>query len=278
MEGVRIKSVHLSDVGGCKADMEARTIEFYAAVFGVRDSVGDVVDRGAFAKTIAERQPKKLIKLGRNHMDMIGLPVLLEERDFGLFVRGKVDAKPCGDECLVECESGTLAHASFMYRIMNWRRAEAEGGEEELHLTELKLFEVGPVYFPANELATILAVRKSGRASHAALIDFALADLLAPAKAGLEALAQRDSYTNHERREISAALEDLAPFVDRLRAIEAAAGGPDPMKGTTRSSDRQGPEPKSATTPDGKTEPPLDTETLGAALDGLRRLRQKWAA
>jgi HK97 family phage prohead protease len=277
MEGMRIKSVALEDARGCKADSTGRTIEFYGSVFGVRDTYGDVVERGAFAKSIRERWPRKLIKVFRNHYDPVGMPEELREDEFGLFCRAKIDNTAAGDETLEQVASGTLAHASFMYRILQWRREQdGEGGEETLFLTELKLFELGPVNFPAMELAAILAVQKSGRPSHAALIDFALTDLLAPAKAGLEALARRDHLTDYERREISAALKDLAPFVDRLREIEVAAGGPDPLMGTTRT-DKQGPEPASATTPDSAATVLL-AEKIAEALQATRRLRDRWAA
>ncbi len=275
MEGMRIKSVPFGDARGCKVDGEGRTIEFYGSVFGNVDSAGERVERGAFAKTIAERMPSQLIKVFRNHWDPIGMPIELREDEFGLFCKGKIDRTAIGDEALEQCTSGTLAHASFMYRVLQWRREDDEdgGGREVLVLTELKLYETGPVNFPANELAQILAVQKSGRPSHAALLDFALADLLAPAKAGLEALARRDHLTSYERREVSAALKDLAPFIDRLREIEQRAGGPDPLAGTTRT-DKQGPEPSTATTPDRSIEPPADV--LGTALEGLQRLARKW--
>lgn len=288
MQGVRIKSVPFEDLpGGCKVDAEARTIEFYGSVFGNRDSVGDVVDRGAFAKTISERIPRKLIKIFRNHYDPVGMPIELREDSFGLFCLGRIDKTVAGDECLEQCTTGTLAHASFMYRVMQHRLENEEGGEESLHLTELKLYETGPVNFPANELATILSAAKSGRPSHAALIDFALADLLAPAKAGLAALADRDHLSKYERREVSAALEDLAPFVRRLEEIEAryngeqqtpaeaGEGGPEPETATTR--DESGPESKTATTPEAGDELLL-AEKLCQALEATRRLRDEWAA
>jgi HK97 family phage prohead protease len=280
---MRIKSVPFADLPqGCKVDAETREIEFYGSVFGNRDSTGDVVDRGAFAKTIGERMPKKLIKVFRNHWDPVGMPVELREDAYGLYCKAKIDRTAIGDETLEQCISGTLAHASFMYRVLQWRREENDG-EETLHLVELKLYETGPVNFPANELATILAASKSGRASHAALLDFALSDLLEPAKAALSALEARSSLTSYERRELSAAYKDLEPFVERLRALEAADGGPDPMKGTTREkeesadgSTKQGPEHETATTP-ASDEADLFS-TVEAGLQALQRLRDARAA
>lgn len=287
MKGARIKSILFDEAGGCKVDGDARIIEFHGSVFGNRDSTGETVDRGAFAKTIRERHPKKLIKVFRNHWDPVGMPIELREDDYGLFCRARIDRTPVGDECLEQCMSGTLAHASFMYRVLQSRREDA-GGEETVHLTELKLFETGPVNFPANELAVILAASKADRPNRASLIDFALADLLEPARAGLAAMADREHFTEYERGEIGSALKDLRPFIQRLEEIEArcSSEGPDPATGTTPE-EKQGPESTVATTPESGRQlaQPADIEAsrlcaaeLMRALEATQRIAGRRAA
>lgn len=279
MHGIQLKkaSAFADLAGGCKVDMDSRTLEFYASVFDVRDSVGDIVERGAFAKTIAERHPKKLIKLGRNHFDMIGMPLELREDSYGLFVRGKVDKKPVGDEALEEAETGTLSHASFMYRTIQSKPDPQD--DTTTRLTELKLYEVGPVYFPANEAAVLLAVRKALEGGGEGG-DLSLSDLLSPVRHAVRLLAAK-AIEHHERREVAAALKDLEPFVERLRALEAADGGPDPMEGTTRKQEesedsKQGPEHETATTP-ASDEADLFSK-VEAGLQALQRLRDARAA
>ena len=63
----------------------------YAAVFDTVDDGGDVIEKGAFTKTIAENFDR--IKILSQHQDFdlpIGKPLELREDDKGLFIRAKI--------------------------------------------------------------------------------------------------------------------------------------------------------------------------------------------
>jgi len=73
-----------------KVDLDKNEFEGYASTFGNRDLVGDIVERGAFAKTIQERLPKGLVKVLWQHYEPMGLPKHMEEDSKGLYVVAKV--------------------------------------------------------------------------------------------------------------------------------------------------------------------------------------------
>lgn len=224
-----------------KADFGARTIEGYASVFNVVDLVGDVVMPGAFAKTISERQPKKLIKVFLDHYIPIGMPLEIREDTRGLYTRSKVSAVPEGDKALQFCADGLCAHMSFAYDVIGREIVQREGAEPLRRLTELKLYEYGPVHWPANEQAEILGMK-------------ALGEALAEARAKvpeLQALLAKKGYLKDRQLDL---VQHLGAAITKAvsDAITAlAAGEPERPKGDTPAAP--------ATTP--SSEPPQQKAT-----------------
>ncbi|MFA4974586.1 MAG: HK97 family phage prohead protease, partial [bacterium] len=64
--------------------------EGYASVFGNVDAGGDVVERGAFAKTLKERGSKVRVCHQHDWKDVIGKPLELREDDRGLYVKAQL--------------------------------------------------------------------------------------------------------------------------------------------------------------------------------------------
>lgn len=141
-----------------KVNAADRIIEGYASVFGNVDEVGDITVAGAFAKTLSERMPKGLIKVCRDHSTAVGMPMVVEEDSKGLFTKSKISATPAGDEILTLAQDGVYGAMSFMYDVVKADYGTV-GDRSVRYLRELKLYEYGPVLFPANELATITAVK-----------------------------------------------------------------------------------------------------------------------
>jgi HK97 family phage prohead protease len=152
------------------ANTDKRTIEFYASVFGNRDSDGMRVVKGAFSKSIAERLPQGFVKLYRNHAFNIGRIDHAEEDSHGLFCRGYVSKERLGDETLAKVADRSLTHCSFRAGIVRDRahfvtEEDPTTGDkiETLNLTELIWREAGPVDLePANPLAVIVAMKSLG--------------------------------------------------------------------------------------------------------------------
>jgi HK97 family phage prohead protease len=147
-----------------KADFGGRIIEGYAATFNNVDLVGDIVAPGAFTKTIAERQPRKLIKVFLDHAIPIGMPLEMVEDSRGLFTRSRISEVPEGDKALQFVKDGLCAHMSFAYDVMTREMVQQESREPIRRLLELKLYEFGPVHWPANEQAEILGLKELSEA------------------------------------------------------------------------------------------------------------------
>lgn len=212
-----------------KVDMAGRTISGYAAIFGNRDLVGDVIEPGAFTKTIAERLPKKLIKLvgsscGKaNHMSVAGLPVNLFQDSVGLGFEGKCDTTEVGDETLARVASGSLSHASIGYDTV--KADLSQDGVDEWdypiytrHLLEVKLYDVGPVDYPANELATISGQIKSVLGEDPEVLLDELPRLV-------KSLAGRGRLTSNELKYVRTLAQGLPGVVAELQALLEPAGG-----------------------------------------------------
>lgn len=142
-----------------KATRGKREIEGYASRYE-RDLVGDVIQKGAFTKTIAERLPKGQIKILWQHdpHQPLGIPVHMEEDSKGLYIIGKFSKTQLADEALELINDGVVDTLSIGYDVIKDERTK--DGNDRL-LKELRLYEFSPVTFPANPHAGITGVRKS---------------------------------------------------------------------------------------------------------------------
>ena len=126
----------------------------YAAVFGVRDSGGDVVRAGAFA-----RLPPHPVPLLWQHdaAHPIGTVDHLREDARGLRVIASLADTRVARDAAALLKSRALTGLSFGYRV----RASVPGAKASgavRHLTDLELIEVSLVTFPMQRLARVVAV------------------------------------------------------------------------------------------------------------------------
>jgi HK97 family phage prohead protease len=227
-----------------KLDGESGEFEGYASVFGVRDHGGDVVERPAFDRTIAERLPQKLIKIFRNHHDPVGMPIVLRPDDYGLFVHGKVDVSlPKGRETIAEMKSGLLSHMSFAYDVVRAERGEDASGRAIYRLLDLELYEVGPVYWPMNDAARIESVKAIREVLGTSPVELTLADAVLLLKSRVD-LLEKSEITDRERLEVKDAQRVLGSVTRTLAALprtrEDLAAAPEPTEQKTASLDLSG--------------------------------------
>ena len=168
----------------------------YAAVFGNRDSGDDVIEKGAFAKTI--RDDFDRIKILSQHNDCelpIGKPLELREDEKGLYIRGKISDTQKGRDIQTLLKDGVLNELSIGYDAVVFDFDSEEGIR---HLKEIKLWEVSIVTWAMNDQAKIDEVKsiaeslkleaKAGKISRARLDSLKpfiavvreLADILGP--------------------------------------------------------------------------------------------------
>lgn len=143
-----------------KAVGDDGTFEGYGSVFGNVDSYGDIVEAGAFAKSLAKRKAAGVKLLWQHDTTQpIGVWEELKEDGKGLFGRGRllIDVSPRAAEAYGLLKAGALDGLSIGYReIKTADHAEKPG---VVRLIELDLREVSIVTFAANEKARVANVK-----------------------------------------------------------------------------------------------------------------------
>lgn len=160
------------------------TFEGHAAVFGNVDSYGDVIEPGAFLRTIQHRMGatgKADFPILFNHdpMEPIGVTLEVAEDEKGLAVKGELNLNvQRGREVYALLKQGAMRGLSIGYRTI---KADVDAAGVR-RLKEIQLFEWSPVVFPANELAQTTNVKAEGKGQegtsselklHLALLDLA---------------------------------------------------------------------------------------------------------
>lgn len=147
----------------------------YFSSFGTVDSYNDVVDQGAFIKTFKEWGPngKQRIKCAYQHDPfgaLLGKPLILEERSFGAYHESKVSQTSYGKDVLLLIEDGVLTEQSFAFETIQAIAAN-KSPDGHRHLTELRVYEYGPVTYGANENTPITGVKASDLMGRMAKLD-----------------------------------------------------------------------------------------------------------
>lgn len=128
----------------------------YASVFGNVDDGYDVVNRGAFTKTLSENGGVMPVLLCHDDDDLpVGVTSSAAEDDYGLLVTMELNLDTQrGREAFALVKQGALRGLSIGYRAVK----EAWNGIVR-QLLEVQLYEVSLVVFGMNELATITGTK-----------------------------------------------------------------------------------------------------------------------
>jgi len=158
MDELRFKNF---DITEHKADDKGNlVITGYGAVFGNIDSYGDIIERGAFAKTLIERKDRIAFCYQHDIWNPIGKIMSIEEDEYGLKLTVMLSAAE--DDIQIKVKEGILKEMSIGYRTMN-SKSEIRDGQEVNLLTEIKLIEVSVVTVAANPLAVIESMKGEER-------------------------------------------------------------------------------------------------------------------
>jgi len=148
-----------------KSTTEAGVIEGYASTFGgAPDSYGDVVEPGAFAKSLARHKREgtaPLMLFGHQSGDVpIGGWDDVAEDGKGLWVKGTIDIDdPFGSRVHRALSKRRMRGLSIGYVTISQRPDEKNSSINRL--TEVDLHEISVVPFPANRRATVTAVKSN---------------------------------------------------------------------------------------------------------------------
>lgn len=141
---------------GTGKDSEFYFLKGYASTFGNVDRVGDIVAKGAFTKSLAERTPKMLSQHDTD--DVIGGVDTIYETDSGLYFEARLPK----DNSLVKDLVPLIKIGAIDSISIGFNTTISEWNEDTgiRTLKEVELWEISVVTFPANEKAKILGIKK----------------------------------------------------------------------------------------------------------------------
>ena len=137
-------------------------IRGYASTFGNIDLGMDVVDKGAFKKSIKETKGLIPILADHNPSKQIGWNLRAEEDDKGLYVEGKIDLNVQEGREKFSLAKTAMEAGAKMGLSIGYMTIKAEPDRDKpmvRRLKELKLFEYSIVTFPMNTSAMITAMK-----------------------------------------------------------------------------------------------------------------------
>lgn len=124
----------------------------YAAVCGNLDDGGDIIEPGAFQKTIAEGwQRVKILALHNDEWLPIGKPLELREDGNVLYIKAKISDTSLGKDIKILLKDGVLNELSIGYDPIIFDYDE----NGIRHLREVKLWEVSVVTWAMNPMAVV---------------------------------------------------------------------------------------------------------------------------
>jgi len=141
-------------------DKNYGTFEGYGSVFGNKDLGNDVIEAGAFAKSLKRRKPKNVKLLYQHKSDMpIGVFDEIKEDEHGLVVKGRLALKTqAGAEAYELLKMGALDGLSIGFRVNPKEVSYDKRGNKRI-IKEVDLMEVSLVTFPMNPQATVRSVK-----------------------------------------------------------------------------------------------------------------------
>lgn len=133
--------------------------EGYAAAFGNIDHDGDIIDPGAFRKTVREAKGVFPILWQHDRYAPIGASESMAEDGAGLHMAAVLNPEvQQAREAHALLKQGAMRGLSIGYRPIKWKTTVEEGVPVRI-LKEIRLREVSAVTFPANEAATVTGMK-----------------------------------------------------------------------------------------------------------------------
>lgn len=191
-------------------------IEGYGSMFGVRDSYDDVIAAGAFASTIAAHKAAGTMPamLWQHSSDEpIGVWESMTEDARGLKVIGRLALETTrGREAHALLKMGAITGLSIGFVSKQW---SYDRDTEVRTLTEVDLWEVSLVTFPANQAARVTNVKAADELATPKDAERVLRDA-GFSKADATAYVSRVMRMGEARRESAASLDAAMKAANRL--------------------------------------------------------------
>lgn len=135
-------------------------VEGYASTYGNIDRGGDIIEKGAFTKTLSQRSTPVRFLWQHDASRPIGVIEKWEDRAEGLWFKARFANTTDGRDARENFASGTIDKFSIGF-IPVIQKADKIGNRRVNRIKEVALWEVSAVTFPANEMATMTAIKSA---------------------------------------------------------------------------------------------------------------------
>jgi hypothetical protein len=150
---MQYKSIKIASI---KANVEQGVIDGYASYFSNKDSHGDIIQPGAFTKTIKENANRIKVLWQHDMQEPIGKPLTMEEDSKGLYTSSKISETDVGKKALILARDGVLNEMSIGFNTI---KEDYNAAINANIIREIKLWEYSLVTFASNELAKVSDVK-----------------------------------------------------------------------------------------------------------------------
>lgn len=149
-----------------KADETGKIAGFFSTYEKTPDSYGDIIEPGAFTKTIAKRKASgHPFPLCWNHdfSSVIGVVDTIEEKEIGPYIEASFLDTAQAQDVRKMVQSGAVYQFSFAYDVLSWREPTADEKKMGVQnvLQEVEVFEVSVVTVPANQNAVVTDIKSA---------------------------------------------------------------------------------------------------------------------
>lgn len=149
-----------SKQGISDVDKKNNTVVGYASFFGNKDSHGDVVNKGAFKRTINNNSARIKVLMHHDPVMLVGKPEKMVEDENGLYTESKVSRTAMGNDLLTLIEDGVLDEMSIGYIPVK----EFYDPDDDInYVEEVKLVEYSFVTLASNDQARIQGIKSVTR-------------------------------------------------------------------------------------------------------------------
>ena len=177
----------------------------YGAVYGNLDTGGDIIERGAFTKTLANGWER--VKILAQHNDYalpIGRPIELREDGNGLYIKGRISDTTMGRDIKTLLRDGVLTELSIGFDPVIFDY----DGNGIRHLREVELWEVSIVTFAMNPEAVITDYKSVNKMTDNIISEFKEGRKIS--KARLKILEETSAAMRNSAKVIDALIKEVS--------------------------------------------------------------------
>lgn len=137
-------------------DKKSSTVVGYAAAFGNKDSHNDIIEKGAFKRTIDHNSSRIKALMHHDPVLLVGKPTEIKEDEHGLYTESHISKTAQGEDLLTLIEDGVLDEMSIGFYPVK------EGWDDDRSaniMSELKLVEYSFVTLASNPEARVQGLK-----------------------------------------------------------------------------------------------------------------------